>query len=85
MDEKLKVKIKYEYDNSFPSFRNEIADVLEFKFSIDNVQAKKCVWNPFISEEIMNDIERAQHMGAYFWATYTYEELNNSGESNLKF
>lgn len=85
MEKLLKDKIKYESDNGYPSFRNEIVEVLEFRYSIDSIKAKQHVWDPFISEKIMNDIEWAQHMGPSFWAKYIHDELiENPRGSNIR-
>jgi hypothetical protein len=72
--EQLMSFLKYERENGYPSFRNEIANVLHEKYRIDLSKAQEFVWNDFIGNTITEDIEWSQHMGPTYWAKYI---LNN--------
>lgn len=75
--EQLRNKLNYEHEHGYPSFRREIAKVLQDKYNVDFSKAKEIVWNPIIGNKITEDIEWAQHMGPNFWAKYIYEEYQS--------
>jgi hypothetical protein len=75
--EELLNRLKFEQENGYPSFREEIIRLLNETYNIESISAEKLVWSKPISNKIMEDIEWAQHMGPNYWAKYIIEEYNH--------
>lgn len=68
--EQLMSLLKFERENGYPSFRDEIAKVLHERYNLDFNTAKEIVWTDFIGKMITEDIEWSQHMGPNYWAKF---------------
>lgn len=75
--EQLMSILKFERENEYPSFRKEITQILHEEYNLDIQKAESIVWDDFISQKILEDIDWAQHMGPNYWAKFIFKHYND--------
>lgn len=76
--EQLMLHLKFEQENGYPSFRNEIAQILQEKYSISHQRSEELVWDDSIGRKIVENIEWSQHMGPNYWAKFILANNRNA-------
>lgn len=60
----------------YPNFKNAIAKELESVYGFDKELALKAAFSQDVNDELLDDINWAQHMGPRYWA----EDINDNKE-----
>ncbi|STO11370.1 Uncharacterised protein [[Flavobacterium] thermophilum] len=82
--EQLRNKLNYEHEHGYPSFRNEIAKVLQDKYNMDFSKAKEIVWDPKIINKSPKILNGLNIWDQNFWAKYIYEEYESVFPKRVK-
>ncbi|MFB7304075.1 hypothetical protein [Heyndrickxia sporothermodurans] len=75
----MEAELKYEEQNGYPTFKEDIVKELAESFDFPLSDAFKVVFSDAVQKKIDRDIEWSQHMGTTFWA----EEINKHSNKLL--